>query len=83
MDPREAISIDDLDGFLHDRDQHLDISIELVRRLTPDSLSLSSSRTKPTSRSSRRGSGSHYPVNKFSEIWSRSGPCGDRPLREL
>lgn len=40
MDPREAIGIDDLDGFLHDRDQHLEVSIDVVRRLSPDTLSL-------------------------------------------
>ncbi|HXU33774.1 MAG TPA: ATP-binding protein, partial [Thermoanaerobaculia bacterium] len=40
INPREAVSIEELDGFLHDRGLHLEISIDVVRRLSPDSLSL-------------------------------------------
>ncbi len=40
INPREAISADRLESFLHDRGEHLTLSVELVRRLSPDSLSL-------------------------------------------
>lgn len=40
MDPREAVSADRLERFLHDKGEHLTLSVDLVRRLSPDSLSL-------------------------------------------
>lgn len=40
MDPREAISAERLDDFLHNVGDHIQLPIELVRRLSPDSLSL-------------------------------------------
>ncbi|MCD0156106.1 DNA methyltransferase [Deinococcus sp. 6GRE01] len=40
INPREAISKEKLRDFLHDPNQHVSISLELVRRLSPDSLSV-------------------------------------------
>ncbi len=38
--PREAVRVEDLDRFLHDPTEHVQISTGLVRRLSPDSLSV-------------------------------------------
>ena len=38
--PREAVRVEDLDRFLHDPDEHVQISTGLIRRLSPDSLSV-------------------------------------------
>ncbi len=40
VNPREAVTPDRLEQFLHDTDEHLQISADLVRRLSPDSLSV-------------------------------------------
>lgn len=40
INPREAISKEKLRDFLHDPNQHVSISMNLVRRLSPDSLSV-------------------------------------------
>ncbi|NLF99516.1 MAG: ATP-binding protein [Lentisphaerae bacterium] len=40
INPREAITTDQLEGFLHSPSDHLQISVNLVRRLAPDSLSV-------------------------------------------
>lgn len=40
IDPREAISADRLESFLHNRSEHLVLSADLVRKLSPSSLSL-------------------------------------------
>ncbi|MFW8628465.1 Eco57I restriction-modification methylase domain-containing protein [Deinococcus sp. ME38] len=40
INPREAISKEKVRDFLHDPNQHVSISLELVRRLSPDSLSV-------------------------------------------
>ncbi|WP_207087794.1 Eco57I restriction-modification methylase domain-containing protein, partial [Phormidium pseudopriestleyi] len=40
INPREAIRINQLDTFLNNSDEHLVISVPLVRRLSPDSLSV-------------------------------------------
>ena len=38
--PREAVRPEDLDRFLHDPHEHVQIRTELIRRLSPDSLSV-------------------------------------------
>jgi hypothetical protein len=38
--PREAVRIEDLDRFLHDPDEHVQIRTDMIRRLSPDSLSV-------------------------------------------
>lgn len=40
INPRESISIDNLDSFLHDRSQHLEIPIAFIRQLSPDALTI-------------------------------------------
>jgi Putative DNA-binding domain len=40
INPREAISKDKLRGFLQDKSQHVAISVDLVRRLSPESLGI-------------------------------------------
>jgi len=40
INPREAVTPDHLDQFLHDTDEHLQIKTDLVRRLSPSSLSV-------------------------------------------
>ena len=40
INPRDAVGPDRLDAFLHSPDEHIDISVDLVRRLAPDSLSV-------------------------------------------
>jgi hypothetical protein len=40
IDPREAISSARLNDFLHDRAEHVELTVALVRRLSPNSLSL-------------------------------------------
>lgn len=40
INPREAISPDALDAFLHSRSEHVQVQVALVRRLSPDSLSV-------------------------------------------
>lgn len=40
INPREAIAAEKLDDFLHTPEEHLSVSVELVRRLAPDSLSV-------------------------------------------
>jgi len=40
INPREAVRSEELDIFLHNRDDHVLISTALVRRLSPDSLSV-------------------------------------------
>jgi hypothetical protein len=36
----EALNPDQLESFFHSRDEHLDLSVETIRRLSPDSLSV-------------------------------------------
>jgi hypothetical protein len=38
--PRESIASNELDNFLHSPNQHIEIPVSLVRRLSPDSLSV-------------------------------------------
>ncbi|MBW4619535.1 MAG: putative DNA binding domain-containing protein [Cyanosarcina radialis HA8281-LM2] len=40
INPREAIRVNRLDMFLHNKDEQVEISVPLVRRLSPDSLSI-------------------------------------------
>jgi len=40
INPREAVGSDELESFLHSNQQHLHIKTELVRRLSPDSISV-------------------------------------------
>jgi hypothetical protein len=40
MNPREAISAGDLDRFLNDRTQHVTITLDVIRRLSPESMSV-------------------------------------------
>ncbi len=40
INPREAVAPDRLDDFLHSPNEYLDISVDLIRRLSPDSLSV-------------------------------------------
>jgi len=40
INPREAIHPDQLDSFLHDRTAQVDIPVDLIRRLSPESLSI-------------------------------------------
>jgi hypothetical protein len=40
INPREAVTPDRLDQFLHESDEHLQIKTDLVRRLSPSSLSV-------------------------------------------
>jgi type I restriction-modification system DNA methylase subunit len=40
VNPREAVTPDQLEQFLHESDEHLQMKTELVRRLSPDSLSV-------------------------------------------
>jgi hypothetical protein len=40
LNPREAISVENLDAFLHDGEEHIRITTELVRKLSPDSISV-------------------------------------------
>ncbi len=40
VNPREAVRPDDLDRFLHDPSEHLALSVALIRKLSPDSLSV-------------------------------------------
>ena len=40
VNPREAVSPDQLETFLNDRSKHLQIPVALIRRLSPDSLSV-------------------------------------------
>ncbi len=40
INPREAVSSDKLDAFFHNRDEHVNLSRELIGRLSPDSLSV-------------------------------------------
>ena len=40
IDPREAIKPNDLDRFLHDQSEQVEIPISLVRKLSPDSISV-------------------------------------------
>ena len=40
INPREAVTADQLEQFLHDSDEHLQIKTDLVYRLSPDSLSV-------------------------------------------
>jgi hypothetical protein len=46
IDPREAIATDRLESFLHNRGEHVTLSVELVRRLSPDSVSLMEFKTE-------------------------------------
>jgi hypothetical protein len=46
INPREAVSADKLDYFLNSDDEHLAITVDLVRRLSPDSLSIMEFRSK-------------------------------------
>jgi hypothetical protein len=45
INPREAVAAEELDSFLHMEAHHLNIPISLVRRLSPDSLSIMEFRT--------------------------------------
>ena len=38
--PREAVRVEELDRFFHDPTEHVQIKIDLIRRLSPDSLSV-------------------------------------------
>jgi hypothetical protein len=40
INPREAIAPDHLDRFFHNKDEHVAIPVSLIRRLSPDSLSV-------------------------------------------
>lgn len=40
IDPREAIRSSQLDSFLNDKDEQIEISVSLIRKLSPDSLSV-------------------------------------------
>jgi hypothetical protein len=40
INPREAIRFDELKTFLYDKDQQVSLSVDLIRRLSPDSLSV-------------------------------------------
>jgi hypothetical protein len=40
INPREAVRPEDLDGFLHSPSEHLTLSVALIRKLSPDSLSV-------------------------------------------
>jgi hypothetical protein len=40
INPREAISSDRLESFLHSPNEHLTLPVDLIRRLSPDSLSV-------------------------------------------
>jgi type I restriction-modification system DNA methylase subunit len=40
INPREAVSADQLERFLNDQTQHIDLTTDLVRRLSPDSHSV-------------------------------------------
>ncbi|OUD13884.1 Eco57I restriction-modification methylase domain-containing protein [Thioflexithrix psekupsensis] len=40
INPREAIKIDKLLDFLHDRNEHVKLSVDLVKKLSPDSHSI-------------------------------------------
>ena len=40
INPREAISSDEIESFLHTPSKHLNLQVELIRRLSPDSLSV-------------------------------------------
>lgn len=40
IDPREAIKSSQLDSFLNDKDEQIEISVSLIRKLSPDSLSV-------------------------------------------
>ena len=40
INPREAVAADRLEDFLHTPTEHLQVSVDLVRRLAPDSLSV-------------------------------------------
>lgn len=46
INPREAIAAEKLDYFLNSDDEHLQIPVELVRRLSPDSLSIMEFKSK-------------------------------------
>jgi hypothetical protein len=40
INPREAIRINELEAFLNNKDKQIEISVQLIRRLSPDSLSV-------------------------------------------
>lgn len=40
IDPREAVSVKRLDSFLADESERLEIAVDLIRKLSPDSLSI-------------------------------------------
>ena len=40
MNPREAVSTEDLNGFLHDAGQHVTIPVEVIQQLSPESMSV-------------------------------------------
>ncbi|BAZ36723.1 putative transcriptional regulator (plasmid) [Calothrix sp. NIES-4101] len=40
INPREAVKVNELDIFLHNQDEHIKLSIPLIRNLSPDSLSV-------------------------------------------
>ena len=40
INPREAIRVEKLDTFLNNQDEYIEISVDLIRRLSPDSLSV-------------------------------------------
>jgi hypothetical protein len=40
MHPHEAVRPDRLDSFLHDQTQHVSVSVPLIRKISPDSLSV-------------------------------------------
>ena len=40
INPREAVSAEKLDGLLHDASEHVHLSAELIRRLSPESVSV-------------------------------------------
>jgi hypothetical protein len=40
INPREAVAADQLESFLHSPSQHLTLQVEMIRRLSPDSISV-------------------------------------------
>ncbi|MDB9538412.1 Eco57I restriction-modification methylase domain-containing protein [Anabaenopsis arnoldii] len=40
IDPREAVRVNEIELFLQNHDEHIQISVPLIRRLSPDSLSV-------------------------------------------
>ncbi|MGB7441722.1 MAG: RNA-binding domain-containing protein, partial [Coleofasciculaceae cyanobacterium] len=54
IDPREAIRPVQLETFLNNRDEHIEISVPLIRKLSPDSLSVMEFKNKTDIRISQK-----------------------------